>query len=385
MKSIPTRNIPAPVRETLKRIHENGHRALLAGGCVRDLLLRREPKDWDIVSDASLDALKVLFPHHLDVGVAFGILKLPPLQGVSIDIAMFRSESGYSDSRRPDVVTAGDLPTDQSRRDFTINALYLDIFGKVIIDGVGGLKDLKGRVIRTVGDPRRRFDEDGLRVLRALRFSAQLGFRVEANTLRAVKARGGKLKLISRERIREETMKALSSRQPQTYLSLVARLGLWPLVFGGRAPGAAILRRWKPMKPPRGAGPEAWLAALSIAGLCGDLRERLRLSNSEERLCARVTDFLRADWAGNGRPTASAEAYVEMERRHPGLMAFAAKAKAKSSPTLKKAVARLESLARTKKPIRWPQGVDLLKEGIPQGPGLGRELQRRSWAMFLGY
>lgn len=389
MKSIPTkpllRQVPAPVRAALERIRENGHRALLAGGCVRDLLLKRPPKDWDIVSDASLGALKVLFPHHIDAGVAFGILKLPPLDGVSMDIAMFRAESGYSDSRRPDAVTAGDLPADQSRRDFTINALYLDIFSGEIIDGVGGLKDLRRRVIRSVGDALLRFDEDGLRVLRALRFAAQLGFKIEPATLRAVKARRGKLSLISRERIREETVKAFSSARPALFLNLVAKQGLWPQVFGGRPPGPAVLRRWARLKAPKGAGPEAWFAALAAAGSCDDLRGRLKLSNAEEKLCDRVAAFLAAGWSRSRFPAAAAEAYVELERQHPGLMAFAAKAALPRPPTpLAKAIARLTKLARAKKPVRWPQGADLLKEGFTPGPDLGRELHRRGWAAFAG-
>ncbi|HRK02413.1 MAG TPA: hypothetical protein PLH57_07075, partial [Oligoflexia bacterium] len=163
--------VPEPVIQSCRKLQGAGHIAWLAGGCVRDLILGREPRDWDVVTDAPLDTIKTIFPKHLDVGVVFGIVKLPPIQNVQIDIAIFRKEEGYTDRRHPDVVTTGSPAEDAARRDFTINALYLDLATSEMIDFFTGAKDLDAKILRSVGDPNKRFSEDALRVLRAVRLS----------------------------------------------------------------------------------------------------------------------------------------------------------------------------------------------------------------------
>ncbi len=374
---------------TAQRIRGAGHRAWLAGGCVRDLLLKRPPKDWDVVSDAPLNELLKIFPRHLPVGVAFGILKFPPIDDVLIDVAAFRAEKGYSDKRRPDHVSHGTQAEDQSRRDFTINALYLDLATGVILDGVGGLEDLKKGVIRAVGDPQLRFDEDALRILRAARFAAQLGFRIEAKTLAAMKARALGLSAISRERVREETLRALTSPHPSLFLTTVATCGLWPQVFGTKPPRRAILpplfRALEKASQGRPHRALHWRAAFSAVAAAQDLKEHLRLTNTEAHVVSAAERLSRLGPV----ETLSPQALVEFEVSHPGLWgAVAAALTAAPGPSKpQSAIAACLALQRTARKSNlnclWVKSHDLIAQGIRPGPELGRTLNRKNWQRIL--
>ncbi len=194
----------------VKRIERAHHKAYIVGGSVRDILLEKTPKDFDIATDAPISVLESLFTTH-DIGKSkdFGIV-VARVDGHDFEIAHFRADGEY-DGRKPKTVTAvGSFKEDASRRDFTINAMALTASGE-IIDHFGGKKDLKSGVIRTVGDPEARFKEDRLRMMRAVRFATALDFTIEKGTARAIKRLAGGLKELSPERIREEMVKATTN------------------------------------------------------------------------------------------------------------------------------------------------------------------------------
>ena len=209
------------------RLHEAGHEALLAGGCVRDLLLGRPAKDYDVATSARPEEVLGLFPKALTVGVSFGVVVVAegPLQ---VEVATFRSDLGYSDGRRPDQVAFTDARHDAARRDFTINGMFLDPAGGEVIDYVGGRKDLEARIIRAVGDPRARFAEDHLRMLRAVRFAAELGFAIDGGTAAAIQELAPKAARVSGERVAMELERILTAPPAgrRTGLELMDQLGL---------------------------------------------------------------------------------------------------------------------------------------------------------------
>ncbi len=211
----------------IHRLRDAGHEALLAGGCVRDLLLARPPKDYDVATGARPDEVLALYPKALTVGVAFGVVVV--VEGtVQVEVATFRAEQGYADGRRPDAVRFTDAREDARRRDFTINAMFLDPADGKVTDHVGGREDLDARLIRAVGDPRGRFAEDHLRMLRAVRFAAELGFQIEAATAEAIRELAPRVASVSGERVREELARILTAAPAgrRRGLELASELGL---------------------------------------------------------------------------------------------------------------------------------------------------------------
>jgi len=193
--------------DTLRR---NGYQALLVGGCVRDLLLGREPADYDVTTDATPEQVMALFPESIAVGAQFGVI-LIPRDGLKVEIATFRSDVGYSDGRHPDSVVYSKSPQeDVQRRDFTINGLLMCHDSGEVLDFVGGQADVKAKIIRAIGEPDRRFTEDKLRMMRAVRFAARFGFEIEPETFRAIRRHVGEIRQVSPERLREELTKMLT-------------------------------------------------------------------------------------------------------------------------------------------------------------------------------
>ena len=188
----------------------SGYQALLVGGCVRDLLLGREPADYDVTTDATPEQVMTLFPESIAVGAQFGVI-LVPRDGLKVEVATFRSDVGYSDGRHPDsVVYSKTAQEDVQRRDFTINGLLMRHDTGEVLDYVGGQADLKAKLIRAIGEPDRRFREDKLRMMRAVRFAARFGFEIEAATFRAVRRHVAEIHQVSPERLREELTKMLT-------------------------------------------------------------------------------------------------------------------------------------------------------------------------------
>ena len=196
--------------ELARRLQAAGHQALFAGGCVRDRLLGHPPKDYDIATSAVPSEVLELFPGANEVGAHFGVV-IAKHGGHHVEIATFRTDGSYRDGRRPESVTFSNPAEDAKRRDFTINGLFEVPETGEVIDHVGGLPDLKAGVIRAIGDPSARFTEDGLRLLRAVRFAARMGFTIEPRTDAALRQCAPLLDRISPERIRDEFSKILTS------------------------------------------------------------------------------------------------------------------------------------------------------------------------------
>jgi poly(A) polymerase len=201
------REIANSICESLQR---SGYQALLVGGCVRDLLLGREPADYDVTTDATPEQVMALFPESLAVGAQFGVI-LIPRDEMKVEVATFRSDVGYSDGRHPDRVVYSKTPQqDVQRRDFTINGLLMRHDSGEVLDFVGGQADLQAKIIRAIGEPDRRFREDKLRMMRAVRFAARFGFEIETETFRAIRRHVSEIHQVSPERLREELTKMLT-------------------------------------------------------------------------------------------------------------------------------------------------------------------------------
>lgn len=208
LQSIPPARLETLARETALCLQQAGHVAYWAGGCVRDRLLHRPPRDYDIATSAHPDAVAARFPGSVLVGKSFGVVRAP-YEEATFDIATFRSDSAYSDGRHPDRIVFADAAADAQRRDFTVNAIFFDPVAQTYIDFVGGRADLERRILRCVGDPLMRFREDHLRLLRAVRFATTLEFELEPATEAALRACAPSLTTISAERIRDELTRIL--------------------------------------------------------------------------------------------------------------------------------------------------------------------------------
>jgi poly(A) polymerase len=215
-------------------LREQGHTAYLAGGCVRDLLLGREPADYDVATSATPEQVMRILPQTYAVGAQFGVVLVPVLRdspegraNYSVEVATYRSDGAYSDGRHPDQVRfSSDPRLDVQRRDFTINGLMLDPINQEVLDWVAGREDLERRVIRTIGDPYQRFAEDKLRLLRGVRFAARFGYTMEEKTFQAIRDLASEIHQVSRERIRDEILKMLTEGQARRAFELLDQTGL---------------------------------------------------------------------------------------------------------------------------------------------------------------
>jgi poly(A) polymerase len=214
----------------IKRLHASGHQALLVGGCVRDLLLRREPLDYDVATSATPEQVDRLFDKSILVGASFGVV-IVVHDGIQTEVATFREETGYSDRRRPDSVQFSDAEHDARRRDFTVNGLYLDPLKDEILDYIDGQRDLDRRLLRCIGTPADRFSEDALRLLRAVRFASSLDFQIEENTWTAVSNHAELIRHVSAERVRDELIKGLTRANPGRFLELLSASGILEIIL----------------------------------------------------------------------------------------------------------------------------------------------------------
>jgi poly(A) polymerase len=225
-------------------LRQQGFQAYLVGGCVRDLLLLREPADYDVATSATPAQVMEFFPETYAVGAQFGVVLVPlpqqqrneeelrkkegvPSQARVIEVATFRSDLGYSDGRRPDEVRFSvDPREDVARRDFTINGMMLDPVTGEVLDYVGGRKDLEAGIVRTIGDPEQRFAEDKLRMLRAVRFAARFEYEIEAATFSAMQDHAPEIQRVSRERVRDELTRMLTEGHARRAFLLLDQSGL---------------------------------------------------------------------------------------------------------------------------------------------------------------
>jgi poly(A) polymerase len=213
----------------IRTLREHDHQAYLVGGCVRDLLLDREPADYDVATDATPEEVTRIFPETYAVGAQFGVVLVPvgESNGDTVEVATFRSDLGYSDGRHPDQVRfSNSAQEDVERRDFTINGLLLDPVANEVLDFVGGRKDLDAGIIRTIGRPELRFTEDKLRMLRAVRFAARFGYTIEPETFAAIQKLSTGIDQVSRERVRDELTKMLTEGHAREVFLLLDETGL---------------------------------------------------------------------------------------------------------------------------------------------------------------
>jgi poly(A) polymerase len=208
-----------------RRLREAGYVAYFAGGCVRDMVRGVEPHDYDIATTATPDEVQKLFSRTVPVGAQFGVV-LVLEDGHQFEVATFRNDDAYVDGRRPTSVRYGSPEDDAQRRDFTINGLFFDPITNEIIDLVGGKLDIERKLVRTIGEPRQRFGEDKLRLLRAVRFAANLGFEIEEETFDALKEMAAQVQVVSAERIRDELIKIFARPNAGRGLNLLAETGL---------------------------------------------------------------------------------------------------------------------------------------------------------------
>jgi tRNA nucleotidyltransferase/poly(A) polymerase len=391
----------------MAKLREAGYDAYLVGGCVRDILLQRQPKDFDVTTNALPEQVTALFPRTIPVGAKFGVTVVM-IGDEQIEVATFRADGNYSDGRRPDSVEYGKSAQDDvTRRDFTINGLlcfgeadassvasykaslghsnlYMTVGGKTygIVDYVGGVADVQLGIIRAIGDPNKRFEEDALRMVRAVRFAAQLGFEIEKNTLEAITANARLLSAISRERIAMELFKMLSAPNPLKGIVPFITTGLYryalPKVFEDYTNMLFVLRRFGMFE----ANKDAMLGMAMLFADIGEfaheeLANYLKLSTEQKDelvYCGRHVGRFRSHLNGG---YAMPEPAIKRELREPGvalaleimtqdelmgktsfgieaLMAFVLKIRAYTPEQIK--------------PVPLVTGKDLIAAGIPAGP-----------------
>lgn len=379
--------------EVVRRLRDSGHQALWAGGCVRDALMGKPPKDYDVATTAPPEFVVRLFGRRrtIPVGASFGVIIVQgsvPEQG-HIEVATFRSDGPYSDGRRPDTVQFCTPEEDAARRDFTINGMFYDPLTDRLVDYVGGEDDLRRRLVRAIGDPDARFDEDKLRMLRAIRFTATLEFELDHRTEQSICRRHGALTVVSVERINAELHRMLAHPTRANAVRLLHRTELLQVIFPNSraAPGSPefsdsdvldrVVRILGALRLPRF---EPSLLALMTRGtVAGDeedqwLREeasRLRLANSErDSLC----------WLFRATPVLQGIAERPLHRikpllAHPDHDLLLDLAQATAEADGRKAVDVefcREFLRRyspeTLAPPPLVNGRDVLKSGVPAGP-----------------
>jgi tRNA nucleotidyltransferase/poly(A) polymerase len=360
----------------IERLRDEGFEALLAGGCVRDRLLGRQAKDYDVATSAEPAQVMALFKRTLKVGARFGVVIVMMGQD-PIEVATFRSDAEYVDGRRPTQVHFTTAQEDAARRDFTINGMFYDPLEDRLIDYVGGEADLKKRVIRTIGQPDARFQEDYLRMLRAVRFSAQLDFEIAPPTLEAVQRYAPRIEKISQERISMEMEGILCCDNRARGVRLLADTNLADVIFSGMASddlskACAVLEHLaSPVS--YGLGLAALFVALEVDTALTHV-EGLKLSRQQVRHVAYLVEH-RGDLLEV--PMSLAQLKLLAGTPHyPDLLAFqkaiqlAGHESLESLATFEQRVAALGDTPLRPEPLL--NGHDLMALGIPTGPELGQ-------------
>jgi tRNA nucleotidyltransferase/poly(A) polymerase len=382
----------------VKHLQDSGHEGWFVGGCVREMQLGLEPADYDVTTDALPDRVEELFSHVVEVGRAFGVMTVIQ-DGVHVEVATFRTEDSYSDGRRPDRVEFASAEEDVLRRDFTMNGLLYDPIKKILADHVGGRADLAAGLVRTVGDPEERFAEDHLRLLRAVRFTARLGFRLEPATREAVKRLAPLAAKVSAERLRDELSRMLLHPSRGIAFALLDDLGLLEVVLPEVAfarsampaspslpdflkalpPDASFACVWATVAADLGAAPDAESGELPPAEGMTDrgaaaaalLAERLRFSRAQAK---RTAELVRrqhelagsADWRPSRRRRLFADEIFD------DLSEFTSTRGRVGGDSLDAAdslVAERQALgAERKLPAPFLDGSDLRETGLAPGP-----------------
>lgn len=300
--------VPAAVREVSAALKKAGYEAYLVGGCVRDLLLERAPKDWDLTTNARPEDIQRLFEetfYENNFGTVGVVTKSDDPRLKVIEITPYRIEGKYSDARRPDEVRFSDkLEDDLERRDFTINAIAYDVEAGKLVDLHGGQDDLNRKVLRTVGKAHDRFEEDALRMLRAIRLSAELDFVIDAEALTGIAAQASQLAKISKERIRDEFSRIIMSPRPMQALYIAQKLGMMPFVMPELEDGIGCAQNQAHsfdvfehlMRSLQHAADKGWSLEVRLAALLHDIGKPASREWSEDK----------KDWTFHGHDVLSA-------------------------------------------------------------------------------
>ena len=234
--------------EVVRRLRQKGFQALWAGGCVRDLILRLPPTDFDVATDATPEQVMRIFRKTVPVGASFGVVRVRESEDHEVEVATFRSDGAYIDGRHPESVVFSSPELDAARRDFTINGMFLDPFSDEVIDFVGGRADLDARVLRAIGDPWERFREDKLRLLRAVRFAARFRLRIDPSTRAAITAMAPQIAVVAAERVAQELRRMLVHETRSKAVDLMLDLGLAATVLPPLVPMKGVFQG-KPVQP----------------------------------------------------------------------------------------------------------------------------------------
>lgn len=373
-----------------RRLREAGFEAWFAGGCVRDHLLGRPAKDWDIATDARPEQVQALFPRTIAVGAAFGVIQVVEKGGLQYEVATFRADGDYADGRRPsEVHYSTDRVEDVKRRDFTVNALLMDPDTGAIEDHVEGRADLAAGIIRAVGDPHERFREDRLRMLRAVRFSCRLGFAIEAETRAAIDAEAAFLGAVSPERITQELYEVLAGPRPGDGVRLLEATGLAHACLPTPRPAdlATRLDRLPEAGADRPADERATLgwalthAEVAPSALEPALRAR-KLSRAEMRAIRALRDQAAVMETAPAEPPSGPALRVARGEGWPRLAVYLAC----DNPRLAERLAAYRRWLDAHPPAdeAMLDGADLKRLGVPPGPAFKRILSSVEDAILVG-
>jgi len=382
----------------VRTLREAGHTALFAGGCVRDELLGHRPTDYDVVTDATPDRVAELFPRSNLVGAAFGVVLVRHGPGRTTEVATFRTDAEYTDKRRPDAVRFSTPEEDARRRDFTVNAIFLDPLEpdpqRGVIDYVGGRRDLAHGLVRAVGDPDRRLAEDHLRALRAVRFVCRLGFRLERRTGEAIERHARELDGVSRERIGEEMRRMLAHPAAARAVNLIQRLGLDGPVLNTRClgPMALPMTRRVARHALFVASLAAWLldrgldptSPSEIETAVGGARAALCLSNRERDALRGGLCCYAALLDGWDRLTVAERKRLMARPGFPEGFRLVAAADRHRAWALQEQFEALAAIGGGIKPEPFVTGEDLIGLGVRPGPGFQAWLDRLYNAQIEG-
>jgi poly(A) polymerase len=372
----------------VRRLRKAGFEALFAGGCVRDMLLGRRASDYDVATDALPRQVMKLFRRTLKVGAKFGVVIV--LDGKEqIEVATFRSEGGYTDGRHPGHVEFSSAAEDAKRRDFTINGMFYDPIGRKVIDYVGGRRDLEKKLIRTIGKAEERFEEDYLRMLRAVRFSTQLGFGIERRTYGAIRRTAAQIRQISGERIAMELEGIVVGANRAAGVQMLLETGLAEQIFEGfaghEAHGALKVMEKLPKKISFGLG----LAGLFVGrstefglGWC----KVLKLSRSQIRHVKFLLDnrgvLLDGDMSLARLRRLAVEPYFGDLYQFQRAIQKAAGGDSGGLNKIRRRVRELGDIELTPKPLL--DGYELMRLGAEPGPALGQLAEQMYVAQLEG-
>jgi tRNA nucleotidyltransferase/poly(A) polymerase len=358
------------VKKICTKLRENGYTAWLAGGCVRDGLLGILPQDFDIATNAKPKEVESLFKKTVDVGKAFGVIRVIEPSG-DIEVATFRRDGNYSDGRHPDSVELSTPQEDAKRRDFTINALFYDIVDDEVHDFVDGMKDLKARIIKTVGIPNDRFLEDKLRILRAVRFVSQLDFELDPKTYEVITQLSSSITAVSWERITDELEKLIIGKRPDRGLKLLQDSGLLAKIFPELVYSDQVSGYFKKMTGDPDQEILGWAFLFSMIPKTEDhqkIFKRLKFSNELSRklkstleIATKLLSFDRADTSEKKKIAALGEVeiavkFLEIQK--------------KIDPKIHKFIT-----SNRKLPSSLIEAADLMTLGIKPGKEMGKWLK----------